>query len=45
MEKQNEIAEKISKIRLQVKALQQEANDILEQAKKQVEEKILRETI
>lgn len=45
IEKQNEIAEKISKIRLQAKILQQEANDILEQVKKQVEEKILRETI
>lgn len=45
IEKQNEIADKISLIRLQAKLLQQEANDVLEQAKKQVEEKILRETI
>lgn len=45
IEKQNEIAEKVSKIRLQAKTLQQEANDILEQAKKQIEKEISRETI
>lgn len=45
IEKQNEITEKITQIRLQAKTLQQEANDILEQAKKQIEEKILRETL
>ncbi|MDR0744667.1 MAG: restriction endonuclease subunit S [Holosporales bacterium] len=39
IEKQNEIAEKISSIRQQVKQLQQEANDMLEQAKKRVEKK------
>ncbi|MCS2893508.1 restriction endonuclease subunit S [Parabacteroides faecis] len=44
IENQSNIVRYIQNIRLQAKLLQQEANDILEQAKKQTEEKILRET-
>ena len=44
IENQCNIVRYIQDIRLQAKLLQQEANDILEQAKKQTEKKILRET-
>lgn len=42
--KQREIADHISAIRAEAKALEQEANTILEQAKKKVEELILKES-
>ncbi len=45
IEKQCSIVSYIQNIRLQVKVLQQEANDILEQAKKQIEKEILREIV
>lgn len=45
IEKQNEIAEKISIIRQQAKQLQQEGSEILEQAKQQIEKKILGEIV
>ena len=41
LEKQNEIAEHIANIRIQAKALQQEADEILASAKQQVEQMIL----
>lgn len=41
IENQCKIVRHIKEIRLQAKALQQEANDILEQAKKQIEKEIL----
>ena len=41
LEKQNEIAEHIEKVRAQAKALQLEAEEILASAKQQVEQKIL----
>lgn len=45
IEDQYNIVKHIQRIRLQAKLLQQKANDILEQAKKQIEKEILRETI
>ncbi len=41
LDKQQEIANHISAIRTEAKALEQEANTILEQAKKKIEEMIL----
>lgn len=45
IENQRDIVNRIQKIRLHAKALQREANDILEQAKKLIEKEILKEAL